>query len=504
MNPSSFVRTNLPPLFLCTAGSLGIWGATLAQAQQQASAVRVVSAGSRHTCVIDTDGSAFCWGDNHAGQLGIGSNVTARIPQPVAGGLRFLDISAGGSFTCGIASDSLAYCWGYNSVGQLGRPPASEGCGSGGPPTSDCYSARPQRVEGARPFLTISAGNSHACGVVAGGQAYCWGQAADGTTTLPTLVSNTLRFKTVAAGDRGYSCGLTGQGALYCWGRQTSSPEPLGGAMRFSDLSVGGAHGCAVSTSAVALCWGDNDNLMPVSGGHRYRSVRASMAHSCGITATGGVFCWGLNEQGQLGNGTTNSGTVICDHPAGRCYPFPVPVQSGGVQFSILALGGFHSCGLTARGALYCWGNGAALGVYLEHGAETSPVPIRVRVERSESPAQPEPATGGSPIQTAPAGPPYSREVIAYVATMRSDLRNLFTAQRTFMARNDTFARSLGSLGTTFAPSAGVEVTIVEASRTGWSATTRHTGTTRTCGIFVGSGRPPLAGAEESEPKCTP
>jgi len=126
---------------------------------------------------------------------------------------------------------------------------------------------------------------------------------------------------------------------------------------------------------------------------------------------------------------------------------------------------------------------------------------IRGLVAGSQSPVQPASATGGSPTDVTPAGPSASREDEAYVAAMKSDLRNLVTAEESYFADNVTYTRSLG---TAFAPSAGVEVTIIEASGTGWSATARHARTTRTCGIFSGSGRPPRAGSEEGAPTCTP
>jgi len=43
-----------------------------------------VAAGVTHTCALATDGSLWCWGDNSAGQLGIGSNQPREIPTRVA------------------------------------------------------------------------------------------------------------------------------------------------------------------------------------------------------------------------------------------------------------------------------------------------------------------------------------------------------------------------------------------------------------------------------------
>jgi alpha-tubulin suppressor-like RCC1 family protein len=79
-----------------------------------------VTAGLRHTCALDTDGAAWCWGDNTYGELGDGSNTPSNVPVAVAGGLRFAYLKAGELFTCGVTSEGVAYCWGDNEYGQLG------------------------------------------------------------------------------------------------------------------------------------------------------------------------------------------------------------------------------------------------------------------------------------------------------------------------------------------------------------------------------------------------
>ena len=45
-------------------------------------AVLQVSAGEAHTCAVTRVGSLLCWGQNAAGQLGLGSNM-ALTPQAV-------------------------------------------------------------------------------------------------------------------------------------------------------------------------------------------------------------------------------------------------------------------------------------------------------------------------------------------------------------------------------------------------------------------------------------
>jgi alpha-tubulin suppressor-like RCC1 family protein len=42
------------------------------------------------------------------------------LPTSVAGGLAFSTVAAGESHTCGIVTSGIAYCWGNNPAGQLG------------------------------------------------------------------------------------------------------------------------------------------------------------------------------------------------------------------------------------------------------------------------------------------------------------------------------------------------------------------------------------------------
>jgi len=100
----------------------------------------------------------------------------------------------------------------------------------------------------------------------------------------------------------------------------------------------------------------------------------------------------------------------------------------------------------------------------------------------------------------------------AYLASMKSDLRNMATAEEAYFADFQLYASGSGSnlagvgtamAGTGFVPSAGVTITAAATGGQGWSATTSHSGTTKTCAIYVGVGAVAPA-TVEGEPKCTP
>ena len=87
----------------------------------------------------------------------------------------------------------------------------------------------------------------------------------------------------------------------------------------------------------------------------------------------------------------------------------------------------------------------------------------------------------------------------AYVASMKSDLRNLVTAQEAYFSDNTTYASSTGAL-TAYNSSTGVTVTMTSASGTGWAATAAHNGTTKTCSLWIGT---VTGSGNEGEPTCT-
>lgn len=89
----------------------------------------------------------------------------------------------------------------------------------------------------------------------------------------------------------------------------------------------------------------------------------------------------------------------------------------------------------------------------------------------------------------------------AYIASMKSDLRNLVSAQESYLADNTTYAGSTSQVN--YGQSAGVTVTITSGTASWWGATAWHNGTSVTCAIFYGSNATPVAPAtKEGEPAC--
>ena len=76
----------------------------------------------------------------------------------------------------------------------------------------------------------------------------------------------------------------------------------------------------------------------------------------------------------------------------------------------------------------------------------------------------------------------------AFVASMKSDLKNLATQQEVYHNSNFAFSTSFTDLG--FVTSEGVTVAVNEATGDGWAATASHAGISAQCGSYHGNATP--------------
>ena len=89
----------------------------------------------------------------------------------------------------------------------------------------------------------------------------------------------------------------------------------------------------------------------------------------------------------------------------------------------------------------------------------------------------------------------------AYIASMKSDLRNLITAEEAYFADSVKYTTTVGAGGVNFNVTTGNNNPTLALTADGWSATISNINTTKTCAIFIGSTAIAPAN-KEGEPKC--
>jgi alpha-tubulin suppressor-like RCC1 family protein len=253
---------------LSLAGEAICWGMGYESGPTRVSELRFIAltTGMAHTCGLAADGAAYCWGDNESAQLGAGAATTS-VPTRVTDAPPFVSIAAGGWYTCGLTADGRVFCWGSNELGQLGAT-APDTCvvpqfdDNGTPLAPKFFACSRRAIEtavGAR-VAQISAGPSRVCAATIERTVVCWGGFAPG----PYTVAGAEELTGVTQADQ-LACGLDAGGRAWCWSFPGGSPwysrpEPLPGNITFATLSGGVSVLCGRSAQdSIAYCWGWDD-----------------------------------------------------------------------------------------------------------------------------------------------------------------------------------------------------------------------------------------------------
>ena len=226
----------------------------------------------------------------------------------------------------------------------------------------------------------LAAGYYQTCALmITTGGMRCWGynnygQLGDGTTNDLYSPPSSDVLSGVAQISAGYYhiCALmSGTGGVRCWGYNNygqlgdgttndlytpPSSDVLSGV---SQIVTGIFHTCALMSGTGGVrCWGYNNDgeLGDGTSNAGYSppdvdvlegvsQIASGFKHTCVLmSSTGGVRCWGWNQYGQLGDGTTNN---VLSPPSSD-------VLTGVVQ---IATGDSHTCALmSGTGGVRCWG----------------------------------------------------------------------------------------------------------------------------------------------------
>ena len=164
----------------------------------------VIAVGSSHCVACGRSGDCFVWGDNDAGQLGLGSfasfssvAINHSFP-PVA------TVSAGANHSVALTSNGSLYSWGHGLNGRLGNNAVHR---IGVPDSEKSYFNIPYTISEIEPIRLVSCGADHTLAVGSSG-VWAWGCGSGGKLGLgdtqdrwrPSLIPRTRAAIAVAAG----------------------------------------------------------------------------------------------------------------------------------------------------------------------------------------------------------------------------------------------------------------------------------------------------------------
>lgn len=354
---------------LTVDGKMHCWGADIsgqlrsgrelsfAQPQKVGDGFFNVFAGHGHTCATKIDMSVWCWGLNAVRQLGHEDTLWSPVPRryelaymvtPIGSVVEVSPIVrvTGASNSSCITASSELWCWGNNQNAALG---ILEGRRS--------Y-LEPQFVSDS--ISEVSGGDSHMFGL-RGTTWYGWGYAlyftlqdylrSISSVPLVSTPEGNQPFIQISAGRR-HSCGVVENlrsGVCVGNGENFGSDgnfQNLPG--RWERLEAGYAHVCGILEGGGTQCFGSfldgreaTTEAYSIAGSYRSISTRGPFA--CGVDENRRVFCWGQNQWGNLGT----EGEVSFDDPNEVDLPGPI------YQLSV---GGMHACAIVDD-SLYCWGD---------------------------------------------------------------------------------------------------------------------------------------------------
>lgn len=321
---------------------------------------RVVDGNSENdTCTI-RKASAFCWGGNGFGQLGVGditnrggnaSDMQGLKPVNLGTDFPVKRVATGWNRACAISQAGVLKCWGTNRRGELGLGDLAARGGKKGDMGDNLPAINLGRGVAA---AAVTLGKEHTCVLTEKGAVKCFGTNKFGQLGL----GDTL--------DRGAKADDMGDKLPYV---------DLGKGRIAKQLVSGRLHTCALLDDATVKCWGDGslgqlgheaksslgtkkdqmgDALLPLAlGGGVVQAIAAGGDHSCALFSEGTIKCWGSNAFGQLGLGDT----VARGNQPQQMGTYLRAVDLGVAQIAAeLSCGGNNCCIKTIQNTLKCWG----------------------------------------------------------------------------------------------------------------------------------------------------
>lgn len=271
-----------------------------------------VSTSFSHAICLKADGSVWSWGENIHGQLGLGPGgaaVTQRIlPTRVLAGNDWKEVAAGGAHSLALKRDGTLWAWGNNWAGQLG-------IGAANPEILE-----PTKVGTGSNWVRVWAAGVQSVGQQADGSLWFWGTLTGSATDtnrmyVPTRISTHANWSEVGFGYF-VIFAIKTDGTLWAWGRnsgiytgapiQLSNPNPerVGSDADWQSCSTS-EYFYHVLQKKDGSIWAMNASDHAKVGQQNYRSVRFHR-----VPISDEVVAFGAAGRGLTGVAVTRKGEV--------------------------------------------------------------------------------------------------------------------------------------------------------------------------------------------------
>lgn len=190
-----------------------------------------IVAGFKHALALQADGTVLTWGDNNAGQLGVGAATAQQTaPVQITSLQNIVALSAGYEHSLALKSDGTLLSWGRDSEGQLGDS------------TALAQQSTPVAVQGSSEIIGIASGIYHNVALKSDGTLLAWGdngqkQLGNGSILaqpIPVSIGSAAGIVAVSAGSY-HSVALKTDGTLLSWGWNAAGQLGLGGSLPGTD-----------------------------------------------------------------------------------------------------------------------------------------------------------------------------------------------------------------------------------------------------------------------------
>ena len=312
-----------------------------------------VSSGAHHSLALFANGTVDAWGANLRGQLG-DPGVEGPIRSPIAvgklgGGVKA--IAAGGQFSLALMRNGTVEAWGDNDSGQLGNG------------STAAESESPVLVHGLSGVVAIAAGEEQALALLSNGTVMAWGnnergQLGTGTKTNanePTEVKGLTGVKAIAAGGQ-FSLALLEGGTVKAWGDDRHDQLGNAAVLEEHEGTLEEREEGAFSRLPVQV-----EGLSGVS------AIAAGTSHSLALLEGGTVEAWGDDREGELGNGVERPASDTPEEVAGL------------TQVTRISAGNQESVALLESGSLMAWGANGSGQLGTGHTGSPSLLPTAVQ-----------------------------------------------------------------------------------------------------------------------------